>query len=81
MQTPLYFETPSQFSLYIEQLALAKKMTLLETILEYCEENYIDPEDLKTMINKTLKDKLEKDLQNLGMLPKHTNLDELFNGN
>ena len=47
------------FSLKIETLAIEKKLSLMEAILFYCEQNYIDVLDVVPHISKSLKDKLE----------------------
>lgn len=69
------FKGASAFSLYIEQYAIDKKVTHMEAVLKYCEENYLDPEDIKHLINKSLRDKIEVDLINENMLPKRATLD------
>lgn len=69
------FENASQFSLYIEQLALEKKMSHMDTVLRYCEENFIEPDEIKSLINKTLRDKIEIDMREANMLPKQAVLD------
>ncbi len=40
------FNTASSFSLFIEKRAMEKHMPYMDTVLEYCAENYIDPEDI-----------------------------------
>lgn len=70
------FESPNSFSSYIEQKVREKKgLTHLDAVLNYCKENYIDPEDIKKLINKSLKEKIEIDFQNDGYLPKNATLD------
>lgn len=64
------FETPAQFSLHIEQLANESKLSYIETIIQYCEENSLEPSDVVKFINKPLKDKIENDFRELNMLPK-----------
>ena len=64
------FETPAQFSLHIEQLANESKLSYIETIIQYCEENSLEPSDVAKFINKPLKDKIENDFRELSMLPK-----------
>ena len=59
-----------EFSLFIEMLAVKKKLTLMDTILEFCEENFIDPIEIITQISKSLKDKIEIELIEEGKLPK-----------
>jgi hypothetical protein len=74
----ILYETSSEFSLHIEQVALEKNITQLDAIIEYCEENYIDPTDITPLINSTLKSKLERIYQENGMLPKINSLEEFY---
>lgn len=69
------FEDSKSFSLYIEQMARDNKCTHVDAILNYCKENFIDPEDIKTLINKSLKEKMKMDFQDSGHLPKTAKLD------
>ena len=69
------FKGAAAFSLYIEQYSIEKKVTHMEAVLKYCEENFLDPEDIKHLINKSLRDKIEVDLINENMLPKRATLD------
>lgn len=68
------FEDSKSFSLYIEQLARERKCSHVDAILEYCKENYIDPEEIKSLINKSLKEKMKMDFQESGHLPKTAKL-------
>ena len=74
----MIFENSSQFSMYIEQFAQDNKMSIIDAILEYCQQNFLEPKDVAPLINKTLKDKLEKNYQELGMLPETPSLDSYF---
>ena len=69
------FKTANEFSLYIEQLVKDKKMSYMDAVLEYCKENYLEPEDVASLINKSLKDKIEMDFRELNYLPKQAQLD------
>lgn len=69
------FEDSKSFSLYIEQMARDNKCTHVDAILNYCKENFIDPEDIKSLINKSLKEKMKMDFQESGHLPKTAKLD------
>jgi ethanolamine utilization protein EutQ (cupin superfamily) len=55
------FNTPNDFSLYIEKRANLECSTCLDTIVSYCSEVDIDVESVKKMINKSLKEKLHKE--------------------
>jgi hypothetical protein len=51
------------------------KMTYMEAVLHYCEENYLEPQDVASLINKSLKDKIEMNFRDLNYLPKQAQLD------
>jgi cell division ATPase FtsA len=69
------FEDSNSFSIYIEQTARERKCSHVDAILQYCKENFIDPEDIKSLINKSLKEKMKMDFQETGYLPKTAQLD------
>lgn len=73
-ETPLIFNTATEFSKYIETTAADENKSLIHIILRYCEDRDIDPRDIAKYVNKSLKDKLEVELQNEGLLPKHAEL-------
>ena len=69
------FKTANEFSLHIETMVRDKRMNYMDAILEYCKQNYLEPEDITSLINKSLKDKLEMDFREANMLPKQAQLD------
>lgn len=69
------FKSATGFSLHIEELASQYKISHMDAVLKYCEENYLEPEDIKSLINKTLKDKIEMNMREMNMLPKKAELD------
>lgn len=69
------FKSASAFSLHIEEIAASKSMTHMEAVISYCEENFIEPEDIKSLINKTLKDKIENDMIEANLLPRRATLE------
>ena len=69
------FKTANEFSLHIEQMVRDSKMTYMDAVLEYCKENYLEPEDVSKLINKSLKDKIEMNFRELNYLPKQAQLD------
>ena len=60
--------TPNKFALIIENMLKEKSMGYMDAILEYCKIHEIDPSNTKSMINKTLKEKVAYEAQNLNML-------------
>jgi lipoate-protein ligase A len=69
------FETANEFSLHIEQKAAESGNSCMDTILAYCEENYLEPEDVCKLISQPLKDKIEMEFRELNYLPKQACLD------
>jgi len=69
------FESASEFSLFIETTANENGIGVVEALLQYCEENYIEPEEVQKLINKSLKDKLELNFVDMNYLPKNSSLD------
>lgn len=47
----------------------------MDAVLKYCSENFVEPSDIKKLINKSLKQKIQVDFQNDGYLPKTATLD------
>jgi hypothetical protein len=60
--------TPNKFALIVENMVKDKKISYIEAILEYCKDNEIDPANTRSMINKTLKEKIAYEAQDLNML-------------
>ena len=60
--------TPKKFALQIEEIVKCGGVTYMDAILEYCKKHEIDPSNTKSMINKTLKEKIAYEAQNLNML-------------
>lgn len=69
------FKTANEFSLHIEAIVRDKRMSYMDAVLEYCKENFLEPEDIASLINKSLKDKIEMDFRELNYLPKQAQLD------
>jgi KaiC/GvpD/RAD55 family RecA-like ATPase len=69
------FKTANEFSLHIEQIVKEKKVNYMDAVLEYCKENYLEPSDVASLINKSLKDKIEMNFRELNYLPKQAQLD------
>lgn len=69
------FKNAASFSLFIEDIVKQKRITHMDAVLKYCADNYIEPDEIKSLINKTLKDKIEQDMRDGGLLPKQATLD------
>lgn len=71
------FNTANEFSLYIEQIVKEKRLSYMDAVLDYCKENYLEPDDIAKLINKSLKEKIALDMQELNYLPKTAKLDDV----
>jgi KaiC/GvpD/RAD55 family RecA-like ATPase len=69
------FKTANEFSLHIEHIVRDNKISYMDAVLKYCEDNFLEPEDVKSLINKCLKDKIEMNFRELNYLPKQAQLD------
>jgi hypothetical protein len=69
------FKTANEFSLHIEGLVRDKRISYMDAVLEYCKENYLEPQDVASLINKSLKEKIEMNFRELNYLPKQAQLD------
>ena len=64
--------TPSKFALLIENIVKDKKVSYMDAVILYCEENGIDPSNIKPLVNKHLKEKIAYEAQSLNMLKDKT---------
>jgi len=71
------FKNANEFSLHIEEKVRDTSMSYMEAVLSYCEENTLEPSDVSSLINKSLKDKIEMNFRELNYLPKQGTLDIL----
>lgn len=71
----MMFKNAASFSLHIEELTQKHRISHMDAVLKYCQDNYLEPEDIKSLINKPLKDKIENDMREANMLPKQATLD------
>ena len=72
------FLTKSKFTRLIEATVIETRLSYMDTILYLCEENNIEPEDVKKFISPIIKDKLEAEAMALNFLPKTNTLDSAF---
>lgn len=71
------FKSANEFSLHIEQIVKDKKLSYMDAVLDYCKENFLEPDDVAKLINKALKGKIELDMQELNYLPKTAKLEDV----
>lgn len=69
------FKTANEFSMHIERMAAEKRLTHLEAVLAFCSQHFLEPDEVSSKINKSLRDKIENDFRELNYLPKQAQLD------
>jgi len=57
-----------EFSLKIESIVKEKRISYMDAVVLYCEENDIDPGTVSSLISKSLKEKIQVEATNLRML-------------
>ena len=66
--------TPKRFAIIVDDLVRTKRLTHMEAILYYCEQNLIEPDTISKWIDRSLKEKLQADAEALNYLPKTSSL-------
>jgi len=69
------FLNRSKFTKLIEESVTKNKISYMESILDICDKNDIDPEDVKKFVSPIIKNKLEAEAMALNFLPKENSLD------
>ena len=62
--------TPKKFSIAIEKTVRQSGISYMDALVDYCNKNQIEAEQIKPLITKSLKEKVEVDARNLNFLPK-----------
>ena len=66
--------TPKKFAIIVDELVRTKRLTHMEAIIYYCEQNLMEPEHAAKWIDRSLKEKLQADAEALNYLPKTARL-------
>ncbi len=57
-----------EFSLKIESIVKEKKISHMDAVVWYCDENDLDTSQVSSLISKSLKEKIQLEATNLKML-------------
>jgi hypothetical protein len=57
-----------EFSLMIEGIVREKRITYMDAIIDYCDKNDIDLTTVKSIVNKSLREKIKSEAVDLKML-------------
>ena len=59
-----------KFALIIEGIVKDKRISYLDAVLHYCEDNNIDTASVGPLINKSLKEKIQTEAEKLNLVEK-----------
>ena len=59
-----------KFSAIIEYIVKTKKISYIDAIVKYCEDNEMDPSNVGSLISKSLKDKIQQEAEKLNLVEK-----------
>ena len=66
--------TPKKFSIIIEELVNSKRLTHLEAVIHYCEQEGLEAHTITRWISPTMREKIQYDAEALNYLPKTSSL-------
>ena len=66
------FLNKNRFTQLVHDTVTQLKSSYMEAILYICEQNNIDPHDVKRFVSPVIRDKLEAEARQLNLLPKTT---------
>jgi hypothetical protein len=62
------FKSANEFSQHIQNLALDEGITCMQALLQYCDENDLEPDEIAKSVSRNLKDQLEVEFAEMGLL-------------
>ena len=71
---PLQTQTSSEFYIKIQNLVNDTKLSYMDAILYYCEQNAMEPESIAQLVNGKLKAQIREEAEELNFLPKTAKL-------
>ena len=66
--------TPKRFSIIIEDLVREKRLTHFEAVMYYCEQNDLEAYTIIKWIDKSMREKIQYNAEELNYLPKTSSL-------
>ena len=69
------FLNRTKFTKLIEESVTKNKLSYMDSILDICDKNDIDPVDVKKFISPIIKNKVEAEAMALNFLPRENTLD------
>lgn len=62
------FNTPTEFSQYIETVSVKTNQSCMDVLIDYCEKKEIDLEGISRLLSTSLKEKIRVEAQDLNLL-------------
>ena len=59
-----------RFALEIEEIVKSKKISYMDAVVLYCEDNDVDTGTISSLINKSLKEKIQMEAEKLNLVEK-----------
>ena len=70
----LQTQTSSEFNIKIQKLVEQTKLSYMDAVLHYCDQNGMEPETAAQLINGKLKAQIREEAEELNFLPKTAKL-------
>jgi len=64
------FSNSTEFSMYIEKQAVLRNIGYFEMLMEYCEQNNIEPIAVSSFVTSSLKEKIRAEAEEMNLLKK-----------
>ena len=71
---PLQTQTSSEFFTKITEIVNRTKLSYMDAILHYCDQNGMEPETVAQLVNTKLKAQIREEAEKLNYLPKTAKL-------
>lgn len=71
------FATPNEFSMHIDSIVNDEHVSITTAILQYCEDNFLEPSEITKLVSGPLKEKLAVEMRQAGMLPEESSIEGL----
>ena len=71
---PLHTQTSSEFYTKIQALVKETRLSYMDAILHYCDQNGMEPETAAALVNTKLKAQIREEAEELNFLPKTARL-------
>ena len=71
---PLQTQSSNEFYIKIQELVVQTKLSYMDAVLHYCDQNGMEPETAAQLVNSKLKAQIREEAEELNFLPKTAKL-------